>query len=67
MNDDMATMPIPELIKGIRAQLTDSKSEVSILIILVLNVLMNRMETLYTENLDLKDQLQACKIANASV
>jgi len=50
MSDDLGTMPIPELVAGLRKQANTSFDKGGMIEGLVLNVLANRLEAQHTEN-----------------
>ncbi len=50
MSDDLGTMPIPELVAGLRKQATGSFDKGGMIEGLVLNVLANRLEEQHTES-----------------
>lgn len=53
MNDDMGTMPIPELIEGMREKAKDAFNKGGMVDGLVLNVLANRLQEQLNENVEL--------------
>ncbi len=59
MSDDMGTMPIPELVAGLRKQATNAFNKDGIIQGLVLNVLANRLQEQHTENERLKEAIRS--------
>lgn len=57
-NDDMGTMPIPELVEGMREKAKVAFNKGGMVDGLVLNVLANRLEAQHTDNKDLRERIQ---------